>query len=799
MIEIPGYTIEKEIGRGGMAVVYLAVQESLGRKVALKVLQSSLATDPSFSKRFIAEGKMVAALSHPHIVSIYDVGVTNDNQHYIVMEYIESGSLKERLAIGAIAPDTAARIVASISEALDYAHQAGLVHRDVKPDNILFRPNGDPVLSDFGIALTSGTDTRLTQVGSTIGTPQYMSPEQAKGEQCSGASDYYSLGIILYECLTGNVPFDGDNGTAIGIKHIQEISAPLPAHLFSFQEIINALLEKIPAKRMQQSWQVKRSLEQAMTNQSIPQQQRSGMHNAAWALGGSLLAITLVAIGYWWFSTYSSQTPVLPGGGGSTVQSGQEISVVQPAQPVVTIQPQKAVKPLNDTPVTETISSLILLQKQNDPEPWKKLTIPWDVLSPGIDGVLPMAIMRLTGLGRFIDAYRYRTADNSFRMTFGGLDNGEFRSNEFLEMVAKIEPGKISRIFGHLFMRPSAQADEKKKSHIRERIPPVSFDFFWKNNEIELGEMVWPGISYKDLGMRDGVEISPVTVELKEAGFGKLPYGELRARADLLRIVDSDIEVVIRGGRIAITGGRDNFTRQLGLDVQFDSISIYESSRDDRRLVGEIGASRCRIDPTAIGRNPFQLQGKLTVQSLRLRDSDEMINFSDIELHATLDVPDVQLVNDLLEITTGMIRREMDPDMQLRRPKRRLTEDQLERKALQLVSSGLVLRLFDTTLSLSGGGKLIGEGSLTMLPATELSNDDDLWRHLTLKMKLNAKKDTLTSQQMPINSEQFFKLLFDQGWEQPGTEGNSSFSFVSGKKFSGHFFINDRDMESLNR
>jgi serine/threonine-protein kinase PpkA len=192
---IPGFRVVKMLGQGGMADVYEAVQENLDRRVAIKVIIPELFRDTSFSVRFVKEAQTAAKLSHPHVLHIYDVGAT-PSCNYIVMECLQK-SLKERLKQGALAPDVALRIMLTMGQALDYAHQKGFVHRDIKPDNILFREDGTPVLTDFGIAKAMDSATKLTRTGTSVGTPHYMSPEQIRGLDIDGRADFYSLGSFM--------------------------------------------------------------------------------------------------------------------------------------------------------------------------------------------------------------------------------------------------------------------------------------------------------------------------------------------------------------------------------------------------------------------------------------------------------------------------------------------------------------------------------------------------------------------------------------------------------------------------
>ena len=247
-MQIPGYTIEREIGHGGMATVYLAVQNSLGRPVALKVMSAALAADRTFSERFIKEARTIAVLSHPHIVAIYDVAVS-EHTHYLALEYIGGGDLKTRIRRGPTPPEMAFRVVREIASALGYAHSKGFVHRDVKPENILFRENDVAVLTDFGIARAANGGTRMTGMGMSIGTPHYMSPEQARGKDVDGRADIYALGIVLYEMLTGAVPYDAEETLAIGIKHVTDPVPVLPAAFSGHQALLDRMLSKDPNER----------------------------------------------------------------------------------------------------------------------------------------------------------------------------------------------------------------------------------------------------------------------------------------------------------------------------------------------------------------------------------------------------------------------------------------------------------------------------------------------------------------------------------------------------------------------
>ncbi len=263
MLEIPGYSIQRIIGHGGMATVYLAVQESLGREVALKVLLPSLARDPVATERFLREARFAAQLHHPNIVAIHDVGV-HDGNPYMSMGY-EPGGTVANLIEGREDPRFALRVVRDIASALDYAHDKGVVHRDVKPENILRRLDGSCVLSDFGIAHALAAQSGLTSEGTSVGTPHYMSPEQLRGEKVDGRADLYSLGVVLFQLLTGRLPYQGTDGWAIGLQHISAPIPRLPEHLGHLQPLVDGLLAKDPEHRLQTGGELVRRVEAALS------------------------------------------------------------------------------------------------------------------------------------------------------------------------------------------------------------------------------------------------------------------------------------------------------------------------------------------------------------------------------------------------------------------------------------------------------------------------------------------------------------------------------------------------------
>ena len=221
------YQLTHLVARGGMAQVYRAHDQLLDRVVALKVLFPELSVDPTFVERFRREAQSAAKLSHPNIVPVFDWG-EDAGTYFIVMEYIDGEPLSNSIReFGTIPADEAASVAGAVAGALDYAHRRGVVHRDIKPGNVLLTSDGQVKVTDFGIARAVNTEESLTQVGSVMGTATYFSPEQAEGSVVDARSDIYSLGIVLYEMLAGRPPFTGDSPVAVASKHVRDV-APLP-------------------------------------------------------------------------------------------------------------------------------------------------------------------------------------------------------------------------------------------------------------------------------------------------------------------------------------------------------------------------------------------------------------------------------------------------------------------------------------------------------------------------------------------------------------------------------------------
>ncbi|WP_406827654.1 bifunctional serine/threonine-protein kinase/formylglycine-generating enzyme family protein [Microbulbifer sp. ARAS458-1] len=262
-LEIPGYQILKKINQGGMSTVYLATQRSMGRQVALKVMSPVLNADPIFSERFQREANIVGQLSHPNIVAIHDIGRYR-SLNYIAMDYLPGGSVADALTKGAIEPLEALHITRQIAMALDHASKKGYVHRDLKPENILFREDGSAVLTDFGVARAVARTTRMTNTGMVVGTPHYMSPEQARGAAVDGRADLYSLGVVFYEMLTSAVPYQAEEAVAIAIKHLTDPIPRLPARHSLYQGLIDRFLAKDPEQRFQRGLDVVDTIDQLL-------------------------------------------------------------------------------------------------------------------------------------------------------------------------------------------------------------------------------------------------------------------------------------------------------------------------------------------------------------------------------------------------------------------------------------------------------------------------------------------------------------------------------------------------------
>jgi len=261
-LNIPGYEIIEQIGKGGMAEVYRARHSRLERDVALKVMHTRYSDDPTFAERFMREARIAANLNHPNIVQIYDVNRA-DETLYLAMEYVNGGDLTHNFR-PPINQKVLLSLIAQLCDALDFAHGKGYIHRDIKPANILFRENGSLALTDFGIAKAIHSNTQMTQTGTVIGTPSYMSPEQAQGLQLSGRSDLYSAAVIVYQYVTGELPYQADSSITVAIKHISDPIPTLPETLQPLQRFFDRALAKQAEARFENGQTFYRELTSAV-------------------------------------------------------------------------------------------------------------------------------------------------------------------------------------------------------------------------------------------------------------------------------------------------------------------------------------------------------------------------------------------------------------------------------------------------------------------------------------------------------------------------------------------------------
>ena len=245
------YRLVEHIAKGGMGDVWRGLDDDTGRTVAVKILLSSLMDQPGFAERFRREARAMASVNHPGVVDIYDFGSDPSVGAYLVMQFVEGDALSRTLArVGRITPARTMALVAQAADALHAVHLTGVVHRDVKPGNLLVRPNGTVMLTDFGIARAVGA-TQLTAPGSVLGTASYISPEVAMGERATPLSDVYALGVVAYHCLAGRRPFEGETPMEIATRHVNALPPPLPRDVPSS---VSAIVERAMARQPSARW-----------------------------------------------------------------------------------------------------------------------------------------------------------------------------------------------------------------------------------------------------------------------------------------------------------------------------------------------------------------------------------------------------------------------------------------------------------------------------------------------------------------------------------------------------------------
>ncbi|MCK7596450.1 protein kinase [Microbulbifer sp. CAU 1566] len=308
--QIPGYQVHGPIGQGGMASIYLATQESLNRKVAIKVLRNG--NQAQLNERFINEAHFIASLSNPHVITIHDISTLASGDHYIAMEFLEGGDLSENRERFR-EPGAILRLIRQIATGLGVVHAKGIIHRDVKPANILFRKDGTAVLTDFGIAKDVENDSDLTLVGHSLGSPSYSSPEQAQGQPLDITTDIYGLGVILLELLLGHNPFKGSTHTSTAINHIQQALPPLPEEYVYLQPLLDRMLAKRPQDRFQTCEELATAIE-LLLDPTATAARPSVMSAGQTGITGRLPRFLLPAVGavaallLVFFATYESET-----------------------------------------------------------------------------------------------------------------------------------------------------------------------------------------------------------------------------------------------------------------------------------------------------------------------------------------------------------------------------------------------------------------------------------------------------------------------------------------------------------
>ncbi len=309
LLQIPNFTVIKKIGQGGMAVVYLGEQLQPKRQVAIKIVSPN-STDPKILEDLKREGDTVAQFNHPNIVTVYACGVVDKN-YFLAMEILPGGDLKEKLRNHTLEDREVLKIMDEMSSALTHSHKRKTLHRDIKPENIMFNEEGQAVLLDFGIAKAQGHISEFTRIGAVVGTPHYMSPERALGQDIDERSDLYALGVVMYEMLMGKKLFEGEDTFAVSYAHVHEPPPKLPEEKSALQPILDKLLAKNPDDRFQNAEQlnaiIKKWIQRLDRSQShttqgfIPiSQARTKSNKVLIYVLSAIIAFGVIGIGVWW-------------------------------------------------------------------------------------------------------------------------------------------------------------------------------------------------------------------------------------------------------------------------------------------------------------------------------------------------------------------------------------------------------------------------------------------------------------------------------------------------------------------
>lgn len=782
------YKIIRKLGAGGMADVYEAEDTVMGRRVALKVLPPELARDPDRITRFEKEVRHLAALNHPNIVTVYDVG-HDSKLHYYTMALLTGQNLKQKIA-NKIAPEMALSIVRKISHALEFAHNNGFVHRDIKPENIMFDDKNEPILTDFGIARAIGSSARMTATGMSIGTPHYMSPEQARGEEATPAADFYSLGIVLYECLCGKVPFEGENATAIGIMHIQDFPDPLPDHLVSLQPLVDGLLDKNPNKRFSSAFDVEQSIGMLFTNSEEHQQKavRSKKASLIWALCGAFLALAATA-GFW---LYKKNSLSLPLGDGilpvvvwntekpSENNSEQEEPSPQEAQ-IVQVKPR----------VLSTAEEIDRM-KRLTPSPWLEIQIPKVPLAQSLNTLIPVKLLKWAHYGRFIDGYQ-SLDNNGFRISMVEnkhySDTGE-RLDAHLELVGRLIPGKIQRAYGYLVIRPPE--DEKRKERfLRDvNIPAMPFDVFFDDEAIHSATISLHPLRMDDLKIEKG-EIALTDFSLN----GLSPKGLLLFKTGGLQVKGGNQTLTFSPFTLAGSFLKEGIVGGMEINLQFDGAEFVT----DKTLNWQAGHGRIELKQHPVDEKELGMAITANLSNFWVDpDLETTLDCSDVNFDLSVTVPNRQMVQDYLELLSILIQSEMDL-FNLNRNEENFLGRQLVLMGLEILSDGAGIPESSLSLQVGGeevavDGKLIWEEAVSGLSVDKYIDENDISRFAELKLNMKGNQDVLSNWRFPSELGDLVRTLISEKWVIPGLGGLLEIPF-EGKQ--NKMFVNGKDLRRL--
>jgi hypothetical protein len=472
--EIPGYKLLRVLGNGGMSTVYLGRQVSLGREVAIKVMLPEALADEVSRRRFENEARTIARLEHPHIVGIHEVGRTKDGLPYYAMPYLARGHLGQRDFTGD-GPDDHKRVrgvLRGLLDALEYAHGRGVVHRDVKAENVLFDEAGRPLLADFGIALRKGYGPRVTTVGLAVGSTAYMAPEQARGEKSvDSRADLYSVGVLAWEMLTGKLPYMAGDALSMAVMHAQDPIPRLPRPLRHWQRFIDKSLAKSPGQRFRNAAQMRDALARVPERGSQPllragerMLDRIGAFGR-WPMGAWVVVLLVLASGMWLAARQWQQAgpddffrALAPGSGLPTPDA-------QPGQSVVDIT-DSLLRPLPESPAEHWVSAAEQqLQQHNLTSPsgnnaYDSLLAAWQA-----DAAHPRLA---ASIGRLVDAF----GDETDRRLDAGDDRGARdyldRANRLATQTQQTDSAAMARLRTRIGKALSTRIDQAAAKYDRD-------------------------------------------------------------------------------------------------------------------------------------------------------------------------------------------------------------------------------------------------------------------------------------------------------------------------------------------